>query len=410
MNNEQLFCIYCDNILFPYYNLDETNTNTNNVNTYLLKCMNCNYIRDLPNDVTLFKSSTSNTNQSNVFDFDENDIIYDYSLQRFRDYNDTNNEYVLLNDRNMKKIYINVDTKEIHSNLVINKKDIIENSTDKQLTKQNLQTLLQSQLSPKSKSDNTESTKPDKKERKTKAPKKESKPKSSTKSTEKSKQEVKETSKTELESTSTPINQSQSQVLDRTKWSKDNDIFFFYSGSANKPAGKGTNEFLLNKEDKDKYYKLNEIKNWRHILSNFWHADFIYNGLTYHTAEHAFQGAKISLVDPIKGKLFSVEHSIDEKGIESGIGSSTDGNTARSKRKLVVLEDQSQLKEWDRIKYQVLEDILFAKFTQNELPRKVLLSTKDAILTHGTRGVEITRQIELENVRNRIRLTQELMN
>jgi hypothetical protein len=50
-----------------------------------------------------------------------------------------------------------------------------------------------------------------------------------------------------------------------------------------------------------------------------------------------------------------------------------------------------------------MEDILLAKFTQIPIAKQVLLLTKNAILLHGTKGMPITRQHELENVRNKIK-------
>lgn len=375
MNNEGLFCIYCDNILFPVKDDDD--------NKYILKCMNCDYIKDLPDNETtsLFRSSNQNISLSKSFDFDENDIIYDYSLQRYKE---GDNEYVLLNDRNMRKIYIDVETKEIHINIVSH---IKEDSKDSKNTFsiENLKELKKSLKTETDKTDKIESepTKV-KRERKTGKQKKETQT-----------QQIEIISKSkqiEIE----PKEDTKTDKIDRYTWPNDErDIFFFYSNSADKEPGKGSNEKLIDTTP-NKYEELKKHKNWRKVLSNFWHADFKYNELTYHTAEHAFQGAKMGLANPLKGELFSVEKSGD-----SGIGSSTDGNVARSNRKLIKLNDK-QLEKWENIKYNILEDILYAKFSQNELPRKILLATKDAILLHGTRGVTTTRQIELENVRLRL--------
>jgi hypothetical protein len=50
-----------------------------------------------------------------------------------------------------------------------------------------------------------------------------------------------------------------------------------------------------------------------------------------------------------------------------------------------------------------MEAILLAKFTQIPIAKQVLLLTQTAILLHGTKGIPITRQYELENVRNKIK-------
>lgn len=169
------------------------------------------------------------------------------------------------------------------------------------------------------------------------------------------------------------------------------DTLFFHYKSADKPAGKGVNESLDKDIDKDKYSELNKIKDWRKILSNLSDSPFLYDGYHYRTVEHAFQSQKIKLVDHEKALLFTTEanHSI-------GNG---DGFEARRNRKLIVLNNV-QLQLWDSKKHEVMKSILHCKFSQNELPRKVLLSTKDAILTHGTRGIPNSRQYDLENVRS----------
>jgi ribA/ribD-fused uncharacterized protein len=173
----------------------------------------------------------------------------------------------------------------------------------------------------------------------------------------------------------------------------EEDKLFYYSKSANKQAGKGVNEFVSNYNE---YDELNKIKDWRKMLSNFYVAEFNYNGNTYYTAEHAFQAKKIELVDSAKANLFC---------IESGdiIGTTKDGNIARKNRKLVILDDE-RIKIWDEIKHNVMKEILICKFTQNKELSNVLLLTKKAILLHGAKGIPISRQYDLEEVRNSLEL------
>lgn len=173
----------------------------------------------------------------------------------------------------------------------------------------------------------------------------------------------------------------------------EEDKLFYYSKSANKQAGKGVNEFVSNYNE---YDELNKIKDWRKMLSNFYVAEFTYNGKTYYTAEHAFQAKKIELVDASKANLFC---------IESGdiIGTTNDGNIARKNRKLVILDDE-RIKIWNEIKHNIMKEILICKFTQNKELGNVLLLTKKAILLHGAKGIPISRQYDLEEVRNSLEL------
>ena len=169
------------------------------------------------------------------------------------------------------------------------------------------------------------------------------------------------------------------------------DQLFYYSKSADKPAGKGTNEITV---DYNIYKELNKIKDWRKILSNFYISEFTYDNKIYNSVEHAFQAKKIELVDKDKAYWFC-----KNSGHIIGIG---DGLTARKNRKLVILTSED-LQRWDDIKHKVMEDILLAKFTQVPIAKQVLLLTQTAILLHGTKGIPITRQYELENVRNKIK-------
>jgi ribA/ribD-fused uncharacterized protein len=168
-----------------------------------------------------------------------------------------------------------------------------------------------------------------------------------------------------------------------------NDKLFYFSKSQDKPVGKGVNEYINSNIYKD----LDEIKDWRKILSNFYEAPFIYKNKTYNTVEHAFQSEKIRLVDIDKAEWFTLEskHVI-------GLG---DGLIARQSRKLVLL-DKDKLKIWDEIRDKIMEEIMYQKFTQISIAKKVLLATEDAELWHATAREKPSRQIPLENVRNRL--------
>lgn len=75
---------------------------------------------------------------------------------------------------------------------------------------------------------------------------------------------------------------------------------------------------------------------------------------------------------------------------------------ARKNRKIIILTTD-ELNKWNEIKDKIMYDILFAKFTQISIAKQVLLLTHDAILLHGSRGITISRQINLENIRNKLK-------
>lgn len=165
------------------------------------------------------------------------------------------------------------------------------------------------------------------------------------------------------------------------------DKLFFHSKSKNIYAGKGVNEYV---SDYKIYEELNNIKDWRKILSNLYNHEFIYEDKIYNSVEHAFQSKKIEIVDKEKAYWFS-------KNSGNIIGIS-DGLIARKNRKLVILKSDDLIK-WNEIKYKILYEILLAKFTQIPIAKQVLLLTHNAILLHGTRGIPISQQFQLEEVR-----------
>ena len=153
------------------------------------------------------------------------------------------------------------------------------------------------------------------------------------------------------------------------------DQLFYYIKSADKLVEKGTNEIEV---DYNIYKELNKIKDWQKILSNFYVGEFAYDDKIYNSVEHAFQAKKIELVDKDKAYWFC-----KNSGHVIGIGL---GLTARKNRKLVILTSDD-LQRWDDIKHKVMEDILFAKFTQVPIGKQVLVLTQNAILLHGTKGI-----------------------
>jgi ribA/ribD-fused uncharacterized protein len=170
-----------------------------------------------------------------------------------------------------------------------------------------------------------------------------------------------------------------------------NDKLFFYSKSADKIAGKGVNESVSNLNN---YTELNKIPDWRKMLSNFWISPFNLKGIMWNTVEHTFQAYKLNIVDGNVAFLLSLNSDSKE--------SKCDGEIARSWRKKVFLNEE-QLKQWNKMKDDVMFEALYAKFSSNPELKKVLLLTGNAELYHGTRGVPTTRQYILERIRDKLK-------
>jgi predicted NAD-dependent protein-ADP-ribosyltransferase YbiA (DUF1768 family) len=173
------------------------------------------------------------------------------------------------------------------------------------------------------------------------------------------------------------------------------DKLFFYSKSADVAPGKGPRE-VVSVQDGHQYTDLSKIPNWRRTLSNFHVSPFVYEGLTYMTIEHAFQAAKIALVDAAAARTFSVDSAS-----LLGLGS---GDDARRARKLVYLPGD-KIAVWDAMSRAVMEKIARAKYAGCEEARRVLLATQEAQLWHLVPRSSIAEHFShLERMRSELRV------
>ncbi len=97
------------------------------------------------------------------------------------------------------------------------------------------------------------------------------------------------------------------------------------------------------------------------FLSNFFSAPVKYEGVHYPTVEHAFQAAKTR-----------------DKGLRRVIrGLRSPGEAKRFGRRLALRSD------WGKIRVKVMEDLVWDKFSGDQLLARKLLMTKDAELVEG---------------------------
>jgi len=95
-------------------------------------------------------------------------------------------------------------------------------------------------------------------------------------------------------------------------------------------------------------------------LSNFYESPVVLGGITFSTAEHAFQAAKCKYAEDV-----TRIHAARTPGEAKGIG-----------RKVTMRDD------WEQVKYHVMVSVIRAKFEVPELADK-LLSTGDQELVEG---------------------------
>lgn len=95
-----------------------------------------------------------------------------------------------------------------------------------------------------------------------------------------------------------------------------------------------------------------------HFLSNFHNAKIIYEGITYDNNEAAFQAQK------------DLSRKLEFTNIPP--------NQAKKLGRRVNLR-----KDWEQVKIPIMEEIVYAKFTQNAELLQKLLDTGDAKLVEG---------------------------
>jgi len=162
----------------------------------------------------------------------------------------------------------------------------------------------------------------------------------------------------------------------------ENIVFLFYSKSADKPyPGSGSGE-KMPADKKPEYMELSKIPQWRKKLSNFWISEFGLNGHRWASVEHYYQGSKYRKDNPQVYIQFS---------LDSGSELSKDPAAAKTAGgKKGKIDGKNYKVDSDFFKGSRANDEMYAaqyaKFTQNEDMKELLIATKDAKLMHHVRG------------------------
>jgi DNA-binding transcriptional MerR regulator len=178
-------------------------------------------------------------------------------------------------------------------------------------------------------------------------------------------------------------------------------VFQFYLGSMDKPLpGSGAGE-SMGPEGLKEYDDLKKITSWRKMLSNSWPAVFILDGHKWLSVEHYYQGSKFKRQNKDYYLLFSLDSNSElsqNQAMAEGAGGNGkyQGKVIRDKK---INIDDDFFSGRDK---KEMEDAMFAKFSQNEDLKKILLATKRAKLTHFVRGNPPVVFNELMRVRQRL--------
>jgi len=167
----------------------------------------------------------------------------------------------------------------------------------------------------------------------------------------------------------------------------NSDVFMYYNRSDGKLApGKGNGEQVNPKHLMD-FRELKSVKDWRRMLDDDWPEPFKLDGHMWETVEHYYQGAKFKE----KNRDFYLQFTVDsgspfakDPALAHAAGSKSGKIRNKSEKTDTVFRDKKIQIDPDFYGPRHLEErrkALYAKFSQNEVLKNVLLNTKQAKLT-----------------------------
>ena len=179
-------------------------------------------------------------------------------------------------------------------------------------------------------------------------------------------------------------------------------VFQFYIKSNGKlKPGKGNGEKIPDDKIKE-FSRLSKIENWRRKLSNLWDENIInIGGKNWKSVEHFYQANKFKKNNPEYFEKFSLDSDSElskDPILAKAAGSVSGKLNGKQIRPVTIKIDVDFSKKKDLI----LEEALFAKFTQSEELKNLIINTKNAKLLNYQVADKAVVAEDLMKVRRKI--------